>query len=500
MILFGLLVLLAAAFELGVRLVSRGHWRKLGEAAEHELAVGGLPGLLRARAAALRGAAHMPDNAENAATLALSNAMLASEYGLETTSAALLAVDVVERAPRASRRARSLALASRALVAATAGDPAGAEPLARQSLSLGQEQAAPQFALGRVRFRQGDPVAASHAFRAALLREPDFVEARVAWAESELELGERTRARDVLLATSPRTRDQSRARLLLAELSPPSLDSRSDPGAWQGACVRDEAVSPFVAASCDLVRAERAWRSQDRGRAVEFADSAGRRRPADPRLLGRAAQLLASLGAVDRASSCLDEATRLASANLPSLTWAKIAIELGRGHLADPPGNLARSSSPVASLLLARVALASGGIQALGAIMPELRKQDWTSELASLALLSDGNAGVAAESDPALADPVRSYVEGLRARLAGKPLLAASLLGRALHGHGDACRAAGEYLAVSRALGRAPDADAFAPLEKENAHCVNLPAASAASQRVGDRPGKPSARKGTGSR
>jgi len=205
----------------------------------------------------------MPDNAENAATLALSNAMLASEYGLETTSAALLAVDVVERAPRASRRARSLALASRALVAATAGDPAGAEPLARQSLSLGQEQAAPQFALGRVRFRQGDPVAASHAFRAALLREPDFVEARVAWAESELELGERTRARDVLLAASPRTRDQSRARLLLAELSPPSLDSRSDPGAWQGACVRDEAVSPFVAASCDLVRAERAWRSQD---------------------------------------------------------------------------------------------------------------------------------------------------------------------------------------------------------------------------------------------
>jgi hypothetical protein len=127
--------------------------------------------------------------------------------------------------------------------------------------------------------------------------------------------------------------------------------------------------------------------------------------------------------------------------------------------------------------------------------MPELRKQGWTSELESLALLVTGNVAVGAASDPAAADPVRAYVEGLRARLAGKPSLAVSLLARALHGHGDACRAAGEYLAVCRALGRAPDVGAFVELEKENAHCVNLPAASAASRLVGDRPRKPAARK-----
>ena len=496
-IFFGLLVLLAAAFELGLRLMTRANGRKLEKTAEHELARGGLQGLLRARAAVLRGAADMPDNAETAATLALSNAMLASEYGLETTSTALLAADTVERAPRASRRARSLELASRALVEATAGNLARAEILARQSVSLGHEQAAPQFALGRVRLRQGDPVAASHAFRAALLREPDFVEARVAWAEAGLELGEWDRARNSLLAALQHTRDQSRAQLLLAELSLTSFDSRNDPGAWQAVCARDEAVSPFIASSCDLARAERAWRSQDRDMAIGFADSAGRRRPAEPRLLGRAAQLLASLGAVDRAASCLEEAARLSSANLPSLLWAKVAIELGRGHLAEPPGNLARSSSPVASLLMARAALASGGIQALSAILPALRAQDWTSELQSLALLTEGDAGVGAASDPAPADPVRSYVEGLRARLAGKPSLAASLLGRALHGHADACRAAGEYLAACRALGRAPGADAFVELKKENALCVNLPAASAASQLVGDGPRKPAVRKRT---
>ena len=45
----------------------------------------------------------------------------------------------------------------------------------------------------------------------------------------------------------------------------------------------------------------------------------------------------------------------------------------------------------------------------------------------------------------------------------------------ALSGHGDACRAAGEYRATLRALKSKADAAAFGALRGENAGCVNLP-------------------------
>ena len=72
-------------------------------------------------------------------------------------------------------------------------------------------------------------------------------------------------------------------------------------------------------------------------------------------------------------------------------------------------------------------------------------------------------------------DPVRAFVEGLRARLDGKLDVAGQRLRHALSGHGDACRAAGEYRATLRALKQKPDPAVFAPLRAENAGCVNLP-------------------------
>jgi hypothetical protein len=63
----------------------------------------------------------------------------------------------------------------------------------------------------------------------------------------------------------------------------------------------------------------------------------------------------------------------------------------------------------------------------------------------------------------------------LRARLAGNLPLAAERFSHALAGHGDACRAAGEYGAILRGLKRKPDARVFAALRSENAGCVNLP-------------------------
>jgi Tfp pilus assembly protein PilF len=488
-IIFAVVALLAVTVEVYLHTRDRARWRKIETAAEHELLGGGLQGLLRARAIALSGAAVAQD-AEAAATLALANAMLTSEYGLSEADAALAAIHAIETAPQASQRAQSLKLASRALVEVTAGRPDQAEALARQSVSLGHRQASPLFALGRVRLRQGDPVAASHAFQAALVREPSFIEAKVAWAEVWLEQGQNGRAKEALLAALKHTPDHGRAQLLLAELETTSSEHPSTPVHWEATCARDESKSPFIASACDLARAERAWASHDWDAAIRFADSVRRRRPVEPRLLGGAAQLLASLGTVDLAASSWEEATRVASPALPALRWAKLAIELGRGQLPDFPQDLPAASSHWAPLLKARIALASGGIKALTALLPEL--QSGRADLAALALAMEHDTDSPAGSATSSLDPVQAYVKGMQARLAGKPTLAADLLAKALNGHGDACRAAGEYLALCRELGRAPDAKAFAWLAKENTRCVNLPAVSAAT--VKDRARKSASR------
>jgi hypothetical protein len=69
---------------------------------------------------------------------------------------------------------------------------------------------------------------------------------------------------------------------------------------------------------------------------------------------------------------------------------------------------------------------------------------------------------------------MQAYLDGVAAELAGDLPRAAARLRQALSGHGDACRAAGEYVAALRAQRLRPDRAAFAPLRAENAHCVNL--------------------------
>ena len=72
-------------------------------------------------------------------------------------------------------------------------------------------------------------------------------------------------------------------------------------------------------------------------------------------------------------------------------------------------------------------------------------------------------------------DPMQAYLDGLAAQLDGELVKATERFERALSGHGDACRAAGEYMAASRAQKRRPDPAVFARLRAENGRCVNLP-------------------------
>jgi hypothetical protein len=226
-------------------------------------------------------------------------------------------------------------------------------------------------------------------------------------------------------------------------------------------------------ATCTLARAQRARRDGSRADARKLAEAAAATPANEPRLLSRTALSLCQLGAVDRAAALVERARRSMAPNAPALAWATAAVSLGRGHASGLPAG-ARPADPDIRLLVARANLAAGGVGALSSTLDELGRDApaHDADLAELARLrTDGRSPAHAAAD----DPVRAFVDGLRARLDGKMDVAADRLRHALSGHGDACRAAGEYRATLRALKRQPDPAAFAPLRAENGECVNLP-------------------------
>src|SRR3569623_2695211 len=141
---------------------------------------------------------------------------------------------------------------------------------------------------------------------------------------------------------------------------------------------------------------------------------------------------------------------------------------------------------------MARIALSAGGVGALRAALKAFdentMKRDADLSLLAQLFVNDSARDLARDPRdssgrlPSVVttprtDPWRAYLDGLRAELAGNLPDAAASFGRALSGHGDACRAAGEYLATLRSLKR-PDnpaaSGAFMALRAENARCVKL--------------------------
>jgi hypothetical protein len=167
---------------------------------------------------------------------------------------------------------------------------------------------------------------------------------------------------------------------------------------------------------------------------------------------------------------------------MPILVRARAAVALGRGELAWLP---VAPGDPEARLLVARAALASGGPAALGRVLRGLDASALAAspDLRALSVLVKEGSPAA---DPVAADPVRAYAEGLRARLDGDTPGAVRWLAAALDGHGDACRAAGEYVAALEALGQ-PLGDELAPLRAVNRGCVNLTRPAAVRRAVADR-------------
>jgi tetratricopeptide (TPR) repeat protein len=476
------IVAVAVATSFVVSRKMRGEEGRLRGLLATEIDRGSLVGLGRAQAIGRRVVISDPDDAEAAALLGFASALLATEFGQATIHEAESAVSRVDRAHSgADSEAVVIAGAVRALVDLRKGEPARA--LAEATLAAAVTGAGPyaHCALGRVRAAAGDLAGASRALEAAMVEAPGFLPARLAWAEVRLDLGDASAASAMLAPIVKGAPEDARARFFLAEAAEdlaadPRLPRPAEmPSASLDFCDRNGPIPPYVASGCALSAAGRARREGDRLRASTQAQTAGRTAPDEPRLLARAAQLLAQEGFVDRADKLLERASRFAAAAAPQIAWARLAVTLGHGRAATAPPGL-RPADATTRVIAARAAFAVGGAGALAATLdafgPTVVEGD--ADLRLLRTLVKPPPGGAAPG--AKRSAAEHYVEGVRARLVGNMLSASEHLSHALSGHADACRAAGEYIATLRAFKQRPDPAAFDALRAENAGCVNLPA------------------------
>jgi tetratricopeptide (TPR) repeat protein len=473
-----LILVLATAAGVGVWLLVS--WRRDAGAdrmlvdLSADIERGGLADLGRAQALGRRLALANPRDREAAARWAFAAATLAADYGVDTSRET---ADALARlgAPRPAATglpadgASVNGAAARALDLLHGGDREAAGRLAAESAAAATDLPHPLYALGRARARNGDLAGSARALEAAMIRAPGFTAARVAWAEVQLDLGDARTAGATLQTVRAQAPKDPHVALMLNEAEA-ALGTPPTPLPFNG-CPADRWLPPAIVTTCTLARAERARRDGSRGEALVLVEAAAALAPDEPRLLARTALALAQLGAVDRAATLAGRARRLMAPGAPMLAWAAAAISLGQGRAGALPAG-ARPADPELRLLVARSSLAAGGVGALSAALDELGAGAVArdADLAEIARLRGGGIAHAADDDP-----VRAFVEGLRARLDGKLDVAADRLRHALSGHGDACRAAGEYRATLRALKQKPDPGLFAPLRADNAGCVNLP-------------------------
>lgn len=459
------------------------------------------------------------DDREAMAALAFTDAALTLDYGFNAISEAATLLAGRHEPPGASTPDSVFAVeaAASALLLVHSGNREDGMREAMSAAARAPGNPYPLYALGRARALGGDLAGARGALEAAIVGDPGFTAARVAWAEVVLDLGDAKAARAALTAVLAQSPQDLRAQLLLDEARQALADA-PEPGhaastmKLPAICDEVDREEPglasqvrwppvFFRAACALARATRARRSGARTVALVAAKAAAAIAPDEPRLMGRIALELAQLGAIDRAASLLTRARRRAAPETPTLAWAAVAVALGRGR-APPLPDAPRPADPETRLLEARAGLAEGGLGELAAVVTRLgpRAIATDADLRLLARLGETEAtdrrppaprpssagatpaahlattprDVAPEEDRDDDDPLRAYVDGLAAQFRGDPAAAAERFWHALSGHGDACRAVGEYVAALRALKLPADPSAWRALSSENAACVNL--------------------------
>ena len=380
---------------------------------------GGLADLGRAQALGRHLAFASPRNRDAAAGLAFANATLAADYGMDTSRETADALARVS--PTAPPDAASvIAAAARALDRLHAGDREAAGKLAAEGAAAAADTELPHplYALGRARARNGDLPGSARAFEAAIIRAPGFSAARVAWAEVQLDLGDAKAARGTLQAVLAHAPKDLRVGLLLNE---------AEVGAG---CAGDRAAcSPPVPRTAGSPRrSSRAarWRARCASAGADRAPRRGRWQrppralaPDEPRLLARIALALCQLGAIDRGAALADRARRSMAPGAPALAWADAAVSLGRGRAGALPGGRAARRSRGAAAGGARQPGGGRRRRAVGAL-DELGRRGARARRRPRRARAPASRHRRAAAHAAGDDPVRAFVEGLRARLEGK--------------------------------------------------------------------------------
>jgi tetratricopeptide (TPR) repeat protein len=451
----------------------RGPAEELRDQMRKSLAGGSLRSLLDAREQARQIIAKVPGDLDGKAGLAFVDALLARDYGLPFRhEAEELTADLPTG--RNSPTARvALVHTTASLLALGAGDLAEAQRMAERAMAASPDATPPLLAAARVHAARGDLEEARRELERLLARAPDFAVAVIDWATILIDAGDAATAAQSLRAELEHNRDQTRARLLLAEARR-ALGERAADDKLAEAC-RDEAKqSPTIRAGCALNEAAETRLGGDRQAAVRVARAAAAEAPEDPRLLASAALLLATLGEVDPAAETLDRARKLARPEAPPLAWADLAVRLGRRQSVEPRLALSDASGPERRLVAGRMALVHGGATELGAWLDRVpgAALQFDPDLAALALLArPGNAARSEVQKRAGAgDPMAAYVIGRLSSEAGETREARAMLEKALWGHGDACEAATLYRALPHAEGAASPR-ALRDLRAHNAQC-----------------------------
>lgn len=436
-----------------------------------------------------------PGDAETAAALAFVDAALAVDYGLDTARETRSLLTRHSGAVGSSDVVTGMLVAARALMYVASGDRESAARVAVTGTAAAPGVAFPFYALGRARALSGDLGGAARAMEAAMVRAPSFLAARLSWAEARLDQGDAKAARPALVEAVARAPEDVRSRLLLEEAE--HALGRAAP-APVAACVALEAAPngegagsagssptaeaigvphsrwppPAIKAACALGAATRARLAGRRTDAVAEVERAAGVVPNQARLLGRTVIALAQFGLVDWAAALLERARKLAAPEVPTLAWGALAVSVGKGRVPMFPGG-PRPADPESRLLAARASLAAGGAGALASTLTSLPPAIVAGDRDLLLLTRLGrtrDAGGPARGD----EPLRDYVDGLRAKFDGDLTKAVERFGHALSGHGDACRAAGEYVATMGLLKRPVPAEALTALRAENNGCVNV--------------------------
>jgi tetratricopeptide (TPR) repeat protein len=391
------------------------------------------------------------------ARIGLVNAVLVRDYAVDARKDAEEALDRAGSTLEPKKDREAIIAVSRSFLALWAGDRVKAKERADQAIGLTTSDASPMaasmalLASGRVSAQAGDLDTSLSAIDKALSLAPTHGLVVVDWAASRLEGGDPVSARRALSEYLQKHKDNSRARLLLAQAER-ALGDANYGKTLELACANDTKISRAIRTACALAYAEKSRQEGNRQESSKRAKAAIEQVD-DSQSLGAAALLLASLGEVDEAENVLVRARKTAEPTALSLQWPDVAIRLARGESVPTAPILAKPAGPERVMVALRAAYARKGSAGLAAALKILPPGilDLDSDLRAYSVLAKEDAvakieRAGLESRVEKGNPVAAYVLGVLFFREKDFRGAARRLEKAMANHGDACQAAKLYI------------------------------------------------------